>query len=203
MSKKKIEPTDAMVDEAANILCLDATHASLRFHAGLAQRTYRNKARAVMRTALSLALNHPDAPGLFADEDDRPWDPLVRYHPLNVGDEVRQDRHDLTITGVVGSVDGRGNPRTTEGALIGHLNQGSWWVRHAARELPTKPGAVIVPADGHERIEAVSCGDMYYAREAILSGKGDWHAAWRSDAGVLVYVASERVTPGTWKVDDK
>ena len=140
---------------------------------------------------------------LTDDADNRLWDPLVRYHPLNVGDEVRQDRHGITITGVVGSVDGRGNPRTAEGYLIGHLNQGNWWVRHTALELPTKPGAVIVPADGHERIEAVSCGDMYYAREAILSGKGDWHAAWRSDAGVLVYVASERVTPGTWKVDDK
>ena len=65
MSKKKIEPTDAMVDWAANILCLDATHTSLRFHAGLAQQAYRKKARAVMRTALSLALNHPDAAGLF------------------------------------------------------------------------------------------------------------------------------------------
>ena len=127
MSKKKIEPTDAMVDWAANILCLDATHASLRFHAGLAQRTYRNKARAVMRTALLLALNHPDARGLFADED------TIRAAREQAWDEA------------AGWVWGREAWTDAEFRAANPYRP--------VPELPTEDGAVIVPADGHEYIE--------------------------------------------------
>ena len=201
MSKKKIEPTDAMVDWAANILCLDATHTSLRFHAGLAQQAYRKKARAVMRTALSLALNHPDAAGLFAGEDDRPWEPLVRYHPLNVGDEVRQERAGITTTAVVGRVDDGGDPWTDAGdpwtdggALIGLLRHGTWYVRRPIQGLPEADGAVIVPADGREYIET-------------RTGKKSRRLTW--DAECLVWYDARGthlrgdITPDTWKEDDQ
>lgn len=76
MTSKKIEPTDPMVDEAANILSLDAVSTSLHSHEAPQRRAYRNSARAV----LTAALNHPDAAGLFAD-DDRP----VQGLPTNPG----------------------------------------------------------------------------------------------------------------------
>ena len=40
---------------------------------------------------------------------------------------------------------------------------------------------------------------MYRAREAILFVPDHWHAAWRSDEGVLPYVISKRIDPDTWK----
>ena len=109
MSKKKIEPTDAMVDaveSARELMALDA------------------------RTIMRAALNHPDAPGLFADVDDRPWEPLKKGDPLHVGDEVRQDYSGVTRTAVVGRVGEDGTPWTTERDLIGLLHWGTWYVRH-------------------------------------------------------------------------
>ena len=61
MSEKMILPTDAMVDEAANALCINATGASLSFQDDADKHTYRHRAR----VALRVVLNHPDAPGLF------------------------------------------------------------------------------------------------------------------------------------------
>ena len=61
MDEKKIEPTDAMVDEAANALCLNATGTSLSFQDDADKHTYRHRARVALRDVL----NHPDAPGLF------------------------------------------------------------------------------------------------------------------------------------------
>lgn len=199
---EKIEPTDAMVDWAANILCLDATHTSLRFHAEMAEHTYRNKARAVMRTALLLALNHPDAAGLFAADADRPWEPL-NGRRVYVGDEVREEWYGVTRTGVVGRVDGNGDPWTAEGGYIGPILGGTWYVRRTVKPLPTEPGTVIVPAEGHEYITATVGGMTYRAREAILIGENQWHAAWRSDEGVLIYVTPERIDAGTWKVGNR
>ena len=71
--------------------------------------------------------------------------------------------------------------------------------RQSAQALPAEPGTVIVPADGHEYITATVGGVTYRAREAILIGENQWHAAWRSDEGVLIYVTPERINPGTWK----
>ena len=147
--------------------------------------------------ALNAALPHLTA------VDNHPWDPLVRYHPLNVGDEVRQDRQGLARIAVVGSVDGSGNPRTAEGALIGHLDQGTWWVRHAAQPLPRKKGTLIVPADGREYIEAELWGETYHASEAILLGGRNWLGAWRSPHGILTDVTSGQIAPGTWKVGNR
>ena len=60
---KKIEPTDEMVNKAANALSLDATGMSMRHQEYWDARAYRNKAR----LALHSALNHPDAAGLFEE----------------------------------------------------------------------------------------------------------------------------------------
>ena len=183
MNEKKIEPTQAMVDivERADKLMVMDTRDLLRY-----------------------ALNHPDARGLFADEDDRPWELLSKGDPLHVGDEVRQDHGGITRTAVVGRagrVDGKGDPWTAEGTFIGVLSTGTWYVRRATQELPTNPGAVIIPADGHEYIEATMRGETVRAREATRSGSGGWYAAWRSGEQTSGLASSREITPGTWKVD--
>ena len=77
--------------------------------------------------------------------DDRPWEPL-NGGPVRVGDEVRQDWYGVTRGGIVGRVDGNGDPWTAEGGYIGPILGGTWYVRRAVRELPEEDGAVIVPA---------------------------------------------------------
>ena len=113
MGKKKIEPTAAMVRD---VECW-------RSFTGTADRT-------PLRPILRAALNHYDAPGLFADAD-RPWEPLDGRKP-RVGDEVRQDWSGVTRTGVVGHLDEDGDPCATEGGFIGELCLGTWYVRRAA-----------------------------------------------------------------------
>ena len=187
MSKKKIEPTDAMVEKVAlghKLMSMDD------------------------RTILRLALNHPDAPGLFADEDDLPWEPL-NGGPVRVGDEVRQDYGGVTHTGVVARVDMGGGLWTTGGGLIGLRDVGTWHVRRVAPELPTEDGAVIVPAEGREFIEAEVAGQTFIAREAVVC-QSDFgpanvlEGAWRrADTGARVggQVSRVFITPGTWKVE--
>ena len=189
MSKKKIEPTDAMVEEAL-------------FQRPITPDTTRSILRA--------ALNHPDAAGLFADEGDRPWEPLNEGDPLNVGDEVRRDHEGATVTAVVGEVDEDGDPWTAEDGLIGLRRYGTWYVRRAVQELPTEDGAVIVPAEGREFIEAEGlAGQTFIAREAVVC-ESDFgpanvlEGAWRrADTGARVggQVSRDFITPGTWKVE--
>ena len=62
---KKIEPTDAMVDEAANALSIDGNGTSLHYRPDGVKRVYLK----IARIALNVALNHPDAAGLFVNED--------------------------------------------------------------------------------------------------------------------------------------
>ena len=183
MNEKKIEPTDAMV---ADVL------------AAKYQLDLMN-----VRDILRVALNHPDAAGLFTDEDDRPWEPLSKGDPVNVGDEVRHEAYGITTTAVVGRVDGGGNLWTIEGGLLIHSESGTWHVRRAVQDLPTEDGAVIIPAEGHEFIEATICGETHYARAALRSWVGDWYAAWRAGERKCGLAASEEITPGTWKVADQ
>ena len=188
MNEKKIEPTQAMVDivERADKLMVMDTRDLLRY-----------------------ALNHPDARGLFAGEDDRPWEPL--NGPVRVGDEVRQERPGLTITGVVGRLDAEEDPWTADDLFIGEINLGTWYVRRAAQELPTEDGAVIVPAEGREFIEAEVNGQTYITREAVVCQTDFGPAnvlqgAWRRvDDGARSegQMARHCITPGTWKVDDQ
>ena len=196
---KKIKPTDEMVNEAAHALALHATGMALRFQDDLEVRAYRNKASAALRAAL----NHPDAPGLFADEDDRPWEPLNEGDPLNVGDEVRREAHGITITAVVGRVDAFGNLWTTEGGLLIHSKSGTWHVRRHIQELPTKRHTVIIANDGYEHIEAVVSGVIWRTSEAILGLDGRWHGVWRAGQVAVGSTSSASITPGTWKVDDR
>lgn len=178
---KKIEPTDRMIRAVETWSGIVGTDA-----------------RAILRAAL----NHPDAPGLFADEDDRPWEPLDGGR-VHVGDEVRQDLCNVTVIAVVGEVDEEGDPRTAEGRLIGLLSHGTWYRRRAVQELPTKPETVIERADGHKYITAMVNGETWRTREAALSWGGNWHAVWRSGNRTRFDVRPEHITPGTWKKDDQ
>lgn len=130
------------------------------------------------------------ADSVHVDEDDRPWMPLGQDDPLNAGDEVRQDHLDITITAVVARVDGEGDPWTAEHALIGIRRYGTWHVRRATPTLPTEDGAVIVPAEGCEFIKT-SDGLCFYVM--VHAGDGWWR-------GGADEVASEDITPDTWKV---
>ena len=138
----------------------------------------------VMFAALSaaLAVAPPDA--------DRPWEPL-NGGPVHVGDEVREEWYGVTRTGVVGRVDGNGDPWTAEGGYIGPILGGTWYVRRPVQELPEADGAVIVPADGHEYIET-------------QTGKKSRRLTW--DAECLVWYDARGthlhgdITPGTWQL---
>ena len=173
MNEKKIEPTDAMVRDLE----------------------FRKKLVAMGPIgALRYVLNHPDARGLFAAEDDRPWEPLNEGTLLCRGDEVREEWYGVTRTGVVGRVDGNGDPWTAEGGYIGPILGGTWYVRRPVQELPEEDGAVIVPADGCQFIET-------------RTGKKSRRLTW--DAECLVWYDARGthlhgdITPGTWKVDNR
>ena len=199
MSEKKIEPTAAMVDEAANAVSMEEMDTPLHLRSDLARQNLRNKAR----TALRAALNHPDAPGLIADDDARPWEPL--NGPVRVGDEVRRDHCGIITTGVVARVDEDGDPLTADGYLIGLRDYGTWHVRRVAPELPTKCGTVIVANDGHKFIKAEVDGIAHRAREAVLGANGWWYGAWRKAEGdgLLSAMFPEHISAPTWKVDDQ
>ena len=113
MSKKKIEPTAAMVRD---VECW-------RSFTGTADRT-------PLHPILRAALNHYDAPGLFADED-----------ALRAAREQGWDQATLWIDSYQGGPNGR-----TDSARSANPYR-------PAQELPTEDGAVIVPAEGHEYIE--------------------------------------------------
>ena len=198
MSEKKIEPTAAMVDEAANAVSMEEMDTPLHLRSDLARQNLRNKAR----TALRAGLNHPDAAGLFTD-DARPWEPL--NGPVRVGDEVRRDHCGIITTGVVARVDEDGDPLTAEGYLIGLRDYGTWHVRRVAPELPTKCGTVIVANDGHKFIKAEVDGIAHRAREAVLGANGWWYGAWRKAEGdgLLSAMFPEHISAPTWKVDDQ
>jgi len=198
---KQIKPTDAIVDDIA--LYLGRQYLVPRTPGVI---TYPPRADTMDAWRIvSAVLSHPDARGLFADEDDRPWEPLSKGDPLNVGDEVRQDVQGTTRTGIVGRVGGNGEVRTAEHGYIGVLDLGTWYVRRAVRELPKSGPSVIVPADGHRDIEALLDGIVWSANEAVLGPDNRWHGVWRSDSGwaVISSVAPEHITPDTWKVDDQ
>ena len=160
---KKIEPTVAMVRD---VECW-------RSFTGTADRT-------PLRPILRAALNHYDAPGLFADEDalraarEEGWDQATRW---------------------IDSYQGGPNGRTDSARSANPYRP--------ALTLPTEDGAVIVPAEGHEFIEATNCGETHYARAALRSWVGDWYAAWRAGERKCGLAASGDITPGTWRVADQ
>lgn len=78
-----------------------------------------------------------------------------------------------------------------------------------ALELPTEDGAVIVPADGHEYIEAKVGDRTYITREAVVCQSAFGPAnvlegAWRRvEDGWRVggQMGRDFITPGTWKAE--
>lgn len=156
---KKIEPTDAMVEKVAlghKLMSMDD------------------------RTILRLALNHPDAPRLFEDEDalraahEQGWDQAV--------DWIRGDQE--------------GPSESTINARLANPYR-------PVQELPTKCGTVIVANDGHKFIKAEVDGIAHRAREAVLGANGWWYGAWRKAEGdgLLSAMFPEHISAPTWKVD--
>lgn len=153
---KKIEPTDAMVEAA------------------LFQRPLT---LGMIRAILRDVLNHPDAAGLFADEDalraarEQGWDEAAGWvwqRETWTDDELRAaNPHRLLPT------------------------------------LPTKDGTQIIPA--HGVIEAVRNGVTYTAVRATYDGlEGVWVAVWRGEDDHSTYEMHAReITPGTWKEADQ
>ena len=183
MNEKKIEPTQAMVDivDLADKLMVVDTRDLLRY-----------------------ALNHPDAAALFADEDDRPWEPLGESDQVRVGDEVRRDHCGIITTGVVARVDEDGDPLTAEGYLIGLRDYGTWHVRRPVQELPPeRDGVVLVPADGHEAITTTK--GQEFARLTFTAKQSIWYGPNLAQLGeyVIQTTSLSRLIPGTWKVDDR
>ena len=136
--------------------------------------------------------------------DARPWEPLNEGDQLRAGDEVRQELNGVTAIAVVGRVGLRG-PWTAAGGFIGTREHGTWYVRRPVQKMPTKPGTVIIPAEGHEYIEATVDGRVRRASEAVLGPDARWHGIWHGDWGSTPsgYVARELITTGTWKEADQ
>ena len=182
MSKKKIEPTDAMVDEAANALCLNATGTSLSFQDYADKHTYRHRAR----VALRVVLNHPDARGLFECD-------YTDYVHVDEAATRVEAAHEQGWDDAAQHIYNKG----WEGVTA--LRKANPY--RPAQELPTKAGTLIIPADGREYIEAEVWGETYHASEAILLGGRAWLGAWRSPHGIQTDVTPDQITTGTWKVD--
>ena len=168
MEEKKIEPTDAMVADVGVV----------KTWFGLTN----------VRYILGLALNHPDAAGLF--ECDRTDYVHVDEAATRVEaahekgwDDAAQHIYNKGWEGVTALR--KANPYRT------------------VQELPTKPGTVIVVNDGHEYIEAVVSGVVWRTREAVLGLDGRWHGVWRAGSVAVGSTSSDSITPGTWKVDEK
>ena len=173
-----MEPTDAMVDEAANAMSIDDYGTGLDRRIDSAQRAYLKLARITLRAAL----NHPDAAGLFAGEDalraarEQGWDQATRW---------------------IDSYQGGPNGRTTSARSANP--------HRPVQELPTEDGAVIVPADGREFIEASGPNGAaaQYCREAVYVAPYYYGVWWRDGKAVHNGWRAKNITPGTWQVADQ
>lgn len=107
--------------------------------------------------------------------------------------------------GVAHDRDSQGDWCTEEGLYItaGEGEDVTLTIRRTVKELPTKPGVVIVPAGGHKRIMAEEDGETWSARDAVLSWDGRWYGVWRSGDETHTFVARSGITPDTWKVDSQ
>ena len=177
MSKKKIELTDAMVEAGASSAWEEVNPGILGWNS-ISER-HKEGCRRDARAVLTAGLNHPDAAGLFAGED------TIRA--------AREQGWDQAVDWIRGEQEGP-SWHTTNARLANPYRP--------APALPTEDGAVIIPADGHEYIEAVIDGQTYYAREAMRIN-GLWRAVWRTPHcfQVRYSVLPWKVTPGTWKMD--
>lgn len=138
-------------------------------------------------------------------EDGRPWEPLSKGDPLNVGDEVRCEADGIARTAIVARVDADGDPWASQVACIGDLRFGTWYVRRAASPLPPeRDGVVLVPADGHESITTTD--GQEFARLTFTTKQSLWYGpnlAARPGDWVIQTTSPGRLTPGAWKVADQ
>ena len=146
-------------------------------------------------------------------------DPNVQVIENATRDDVRPGDHliletprlwrDVTITtrreGIAHHRDGDGDWCTEDGVWLTDFSDasGTLTIRRPVKELPTTPRTVIVPADGHEYIEAVVSGVVWRTREAVLGLDGRWHGVWRAGSVAVGSTSADSITPGTWKVDEK
>ena len=155
---KKIEPTDAMVKAVAFELDL---------------------APATIRAILRIALNHPDAAGLSADED------ALRAAREQGWDEAAQHIYNKGWEGVTALR--KANPH------------------RPVQELPPERDVVVlVPADGHESITTTK--GQEFARLTFTTKQDLWYGpnlAARPGDWVIQTTSLSRLTPGTWKVEEK
>lgn len=133
--------------------------------------------------------------------DVRPGDHLVWEWSRQEGDR-------LVVTRVEGTAHrpGEGGDWCTEYGrwITNGMNNATLTIHRPVKELPTEPGAIIVPADGREYIEATTDSGTYHAREAVLRADRFWAAAWRTDGRrQALFVESDHITPDTWKVEEE
>lgn len=142
-------------------------------------------------------------------------EPRVKIIETTSRDDVRPGDHVIwehawTLYGVTRTVrlegiahhryeGGSGDWFAEDGGMLTDGEGGDITIRRTVQELPTKPGTVLEPAEGHEYITATVAGKVYRAREAILLETCYWHAAWRSDEGVMTYVTPEHLDADTCK----
>ena len=201
MDEKKIEPTDAMVEAGASSAWEEANPGILGWNS-ISER-HKEGCRRDARAVLTAALNHYDAPGLFADEDDRPWEPLAPGDPLHAGDEVWRWWCGVSTRGTFDVQHPDSQVYTAERGHLGHRAIGTWYVRRAIQELPTEDGVEIVPAGGGP-IGAAHPGGKFTTHHATYdSYLGSWVGVWRAASGRVTVssVSPGDITPGTWKVE--
>ena len=152
----------------------------------LAQKLMQMDIRAILRAAL----NHPDAAGLFE------CDHTDYVHVDEAATRVEAAREQ-------GWDDAAQHIYNKGWEGVGALRKAN--PHRTVQELPTKPGTVIVPAEGHEYIEAEVGGIAHRAREAVLGANGWWYGAWRKAEGdgLLSAMFPKHISAPTWKVDDQ
>ena len=185
MSKKKVEPTDAMVGAVK-----------------LGHKLMRMDDRAILRAAL----NHPDAAELLASE----W----KANAEAAAERAERAEEKLADSVHVDEAATRVEVAREKGwdDAAQHIYNKGWEgvtalrLANPHRPAPTLPdeydGTVLVPADGHESITTTD-GQMF-SRLTFTTKQSIWYgpnlAAQLGD-WVIQTTSPSRLTPGTWKVE--
>ena len=183
MNEKKIEPTQAMVE------CIELGHKLMHMDD---------------RTILRLALNHPDAAGLLAAE----W---------KANAEAAAERAERAEDLLADAVHVDEAARRVEAAREQAWDEAADWsifdaerIRSAnpyrpVQELPPeRDGVVLVPADGHKAITTTD--GQEFARLTFTTKQSIWYGpnlAAKLGDWVIQTTSLSRLTPGTWKADNR
>ena len=169
---KKIEPTDAMVADV-----------------GVVKSWFdlRN-----VRDILGLALNHPDAAGLFE------CDHTDYVHVDEAATRVEAAREEAwdQATRWIDSYQGGPNGRTTSARSANPY-------RPAQPLPPERGGVVLVPADGHESITTTD--GQAFSRLTYSKELSKWYGPNLAQLGeyVIQTTVTSRLNHDTWKVDNQ